>query len=394
MRGSLWYASGTHAQAINDRWAFKLSAGGYSQDPLSRPTGTIPGSPPPGTRIPRSGTAARLSRSSTAGVDYDYRGRTRSSPSRAASPGPTASCTRASGRSTSTAARRWGTAGSASSGRRSAWPGSCSSLDGDATNLIARDPDGRVHPVRVQDEHDGRGVVEREGVCHAPRRHATAATCGTTRSISRLRRGATTARSSASTPRTRSSSRITSAGRSARGWTASTTWTDLVFSPRTALLIKPQENHTFRLSYNRAYRSPSVINNFLDVTLTEPLPLGLINPAFADPRLSDPDPARGQREPHRDVARRVRSRLYGRRGRPDRALGGVLREQVEERHLLHGKPSTSAGRRRTRRPVGPPSLFRRRSSRSSASRASRPPSRTRISARRRRRGSSSAWTRR
>src|SRR3954468_10891630 len=40
--GSLWYVSGTHAKAINDRWAYKLSAGGYSQDPLSRPTGIIP----------------------------------------------------------------------------------------------------------------------------------------------------------------------------------------------------------------------------------------------------------------------------------------------------------------------------------------------------------------
>ena len=48
--GSLWYVSGTHAQAINDRWAFKLSAGTYSQDPLSRPTGIIPGSPGAGTR--------------------------------------------------------------------------------------------------------------------------------------------------------------------------------------------------------------------------------------------------------------------------------------------------------------------------------------------------------
>ena len=45
--GSLVYFSGTHAQAINDRWAFKLSGGGYSQDALPRPTGLIPGSPPP-----------------------------------------------------------------------------------------------------------------------------------------------------------------------------------------------------------------------------------------------------------------------------------------------------------------------------------------------------------
>ena len=48
---------------------------------------------------------------------------------------------------------------------------SCSASTATPTNLIARDPHGRVHPVRVQDEHDGRRVVEREDVRHAPRRH-------------------------------------------------------------------------------------------------------------------------------------------------------------------------------------------------------------------------------
>ena len=40
--GALWYASGTHAQAVNDRWSYKLSVGAYSQDAFSRPTGAIP----------------------------------------------------------------------------------------------------------------------------------------------------------------------------------------------------------------------------------------------------------------------------------------------------------------------------------------------------------------
>src|SRR5579872_1240447 len=40
--GTMFYISGTHAQAINDRIAFKISAGGYTQDPYSRPTGQIP----------------------------------------------------------------------------------------------------------------------------------------------------------------------------------------------------------------------------------------------------------------------------------------------------------------------------------------------------------------
>jgi outer membrane receptor protein involved in Fe transport len=40
-----------------------------------------------------------------------------------------------------------------------------------------------------------------------------------------------------------------------------------VFSPRTSLLISPVPNHTFRLSYNEAFRAPSVINSYLDVTI-------------------------------------------------------------------------------------------------------------------------------
>ena len=74
--GTLFYFSGTHAQAINDRWSFKLSAGGYSQDAYARPTGAIPAIAPrsaswratlpglhqPGTTQPKF----------DARVDYDY----------------------------------------------------------------------------------------------------------------------------------------------------------------------------------------------------------------------------------------------------------------------------------------------------------------------------------
>ena len=42
---------------------------------------------------------------------------------------------------------------------------------------------------------------------------------------------------------------------------------DGVFTPRTSLLVSPQPNHTFRLSYNEAFRSPSVINNYLNATI-------------------------------------------------------------------------------------------------------------------------------
>ena len=46
-------------------------------------------------------------------------------------------------------------------------------------------------------------------------------------------------------------------------------------------MVKPDANDTVRVSYNRAYRSPSVVNNFLDITIAEPLNLGLFSPLLA-----------------------------------------------------------------------------------------------------------------
>ena len=42
---------------------------------------------------------------------------------------------------------------------------------------------------------------------------------------------------------------------------------DPVFSPRVTALFKPVPAHSFRLSYNQAFRSPSTINNYIDVTI-------------------------------------------------------------------------------------------------------------------------------
>src|SRR5687767_7156470 len=40
--GTLFSVNGSHAQVVDERWAFKLSAGYLTQDPLPRPTGTLP----------------------------------------------------------------------------------------------------------------------------------------------------------------------------------------------------------------------------------------------------------------------------------------------------------------------------------------------------------------
>ena len=49
-----------------------------------------------------------------------------------------------------------------------------------------------------------------------------------------------------------------------------------VFSPRTTFMIKPTSAHAFRISYNKAFRSPSFVNSFLDVRILNSIDLGLI----------------------------------------------------------------------------------------------------------------------
>ena len=48
------------------------------------------------------------------------------------------------------------------------------------------------------------------------------------------------------------------------------------FSPRVAAVWKPSERHSIVVSYNRAFRSPSVIENFLQLGLIEPIDLGAL----------------------------------------------------------------------------------------------------------------------
>jgi outer membrane receptor protein involved in Fe transport len=56
---------------------------------------------------------------------------------------------------------------------------------------------------------------------------------------------------------------------------------DAVFSPRAALILKPAADHAFRVSFNKAFRAPSLINNYLETAIVNQLNLGLINPALA-----------------------------------------------------------------------------------------------------------------
>ena len=53
---------------------------------------------------------------------------------------------------------------------------------------------------------------------------------------------------------------------------------DPKFSPRIAFIVKPAEDHSVTLSFNRAYRAPSVINNFLQTSIVSRVDLSGLAP--------------------------------------------------------------------------------------------------------------------
>ncbi|MGH9465496.1 MAG: TonB-dependent receptor plug domain-containing protein [Thermoanaerobaculia bacterium] len=65
-----------------------------------------------------------------------------------------------------------------------------------------------------------------------------------------------------------------------------------VFSPRTSLMFAPNRDHTFRLSFNRAFRAPSLINNYLEIVIVNlvALPTGpyvFPSAVFGNPQLQE-----------------------------------------------------------------------------------------------------------
>jgi iron complex outermembrane receptor protein len=276
--GSLWYVSGTHAQAIDDRWAFKLSAGTFSQDPLTRPTGIIPGSAG-GRAYPAYTNTGTSQPKFDARLDYDY----------------------PDGRKLTFSGGVAGTEGIMHSGigpfdinggtlmgygkidftRRALRAGFFTNiLDGDADNLLTRtptnDPIGFAFSTKTFD-------FMLSNVTTIGTRHAIS--YGGNLRFNKFEMSLA--------PEAEDRTEFGVYAQDEIFLSEHFRWVvgarvdrfdfldDFVFSPRTTLLIKPRENHTFRLSYNRAYRSPSVINNFLDITIAEPIPLGLFSPLLA-----------------------------------------------------------------------------------------------------------------
>ncbi len=279
--GPLWYASGTHAQAVNDRWAYKLSAGIFSQDPLARPTGQIPCDRPEvctvtTTTYPPYNNSGSTQPKFDARVDYDY----------------------PDGAKLSFSGGVAGTDGIMHSGigpfdikggtvlgygkvnySKTVSQNSVRAafftniLHGDADNLLARNP---LNDQPITFAFDTR-TYDFEA--------SDSVAIGTKQAVNfggNLRFNNFDLEIA---PQADNRTEFGVYGQD-QIFLSKYLWLtlgarvdrfdyldDWVFSPRTTLQIKPDDNQTIRVSYNRAYRAPSVINNWLATTIARPVDL-------------------------------------------------------------------------------------------------------------------------
>ncbi len=275
--GALYSVNLTHARAVNERWAYKVSAGYFSSDPFSRPIGPIPNDT--GTEYPEFSNTSTSQPKFIGRVDYD-------------APGGSYKLVFEGGYS--------GTEGIIHTGigpfditdfgigyatmryTRGALKFNffTNLLDGNANGLLAIGTDGRPIPFSFDTQ-----------TYDAEIGHMT--TIGTRQVLSyggNLRRNNFDL---SIAPLGNSRTEVGGYIQDEIFINDHFRWNigarvdkfanidDPVFSPRTALIYKPQPDHAIRLSYNRAFRAPSLINNYLQTAIVNQVDLGRINPLLA-----------------------------------------------------------------------------------------------------------------
>jgi iron complex outermembrane receptor protein len=274
--GSLFYVNGSHAEAINERWAFKLSAGYLTQDPLPRPTGAINalGTPYPpyaneGTSQPKFDTR----------VDYDLTG------GGTITVGGGLAGTEGIIHSgigpfdiSSESTMTYFTTRYQKAGRRVAF--FTNLLDGNATNLLARAPTGAFLPLDFNtktfdvEASDVRPIGTKHVLTYGGNfRHNTFDISIAPGGDDRNEGGGFLQDEIFLAERFR--------------WVVGgrldkfSSIDDPVFSPRTTFMIKPDAAQTFRVSFNRAFRAPSYVNNHIATTILNEANLSPISPLLA-----------------------------------------------------------------------------------------------------------------
>lgn len=275
--GTMFYVNGSHAEAVNDRWSYKASAGYFTQDALPRPTGTIPNAfrtpyPPftnTGTSQPKFDGR----------VDYDFTDGSRWTLAGGVA-GTEGIIHSGIGPFDIDSGSRLGyfTSRYQKAGRRIA--SFLNFLDGNASNLLARGPTGRPLPLDFDtrtfdiEANDVRTI----GTTHVLSfggnfRHNTFDISIAPEGDDRNEGGGYLQDEIFLTDHFR----WVIGGRLDKFSSID----DAVFSPRTTFMVKPDAANTFRVSFNRAFRSPSFINNNLQTTILNQVDLSALSPLLA-----------------------------------------------------------------------------------------------------------------
>ena len=276
--GSLFYVNGMHAQAVDARWAYKVSAGYFTQDPMPRPTGTLPNvfrTPyPPYTNTGTSQPKV------DARVDYDLAGGgtvtfnggfagTEGMIHSGIGPFDISSDSRMT----------YFTTRYQKAGRRVSF--FTNLLDGNASNLLARVPplglplplvfDTKTFDVEASDLRTigTRHVLSFGGNFRKNTFDISLAPVGDDRN-----EGGAFIQDEIFL---NDHFRWIVGGRLDKFSSIE----DAVFSPRTTLMLKPNAAQTFRVSFNRAFRAPSFINNHINTTTLNNVNLSALSPALA-----------------------------------------------------------------------------------------------------------------
>ena len=274
---SMFGINGTHARAVNDRWAYKVSAGGYTSDPFPRPTGAIPNGT--GTQYPAFANQGTTQPKFDTRVDYD-------------APDGKYKLAMAGGYSGTDGIIHTGIGPFDMTGvgvtygtmrySRNAFKFNffTNMLNGDASGLLAIGLDGKpilfnfdtkTYDLEVGNINTfgGRHVLSYGGNVRFNQFDLSIAPRGD----NRTELGAYV----------QDEIFLNNAVRVSLGarFDKYDNIEDPVFSPRVALILKPADDHAVRLSFNKAFRSPSLINNYLETAIVNQLNLGAINPALA-----------------------------------------------------------------------------------------------------------------
>ncbi len=274
--GSLFYVNGAHAEAVDNHWAYKISAGYLTQDPLARPVGTLPNAfrtPYPayvntGTSQPKFD--GRVDYDLTAGGTVTVAGGVAGSEGIIHTGVGPFDIDNGSHMTYLTTRYQKG-------GRRVAF--FTNLLDGTAANLLARDTTGQPLPLDFDTKTFD---LEASDVRAAGTHHV-------------FSYGGNYRHNSFDISLTPTGSRNEGGGYIQDEIFLSTHYrwvvggrldkfssiADAVFSPRTTFMVKPNAANTFRVSFNRAFRAPSFINNNMQTTLLNEVNLSALSPVLA-----------------------------------------------------------------------------------------------------------------